>query len=83
MKIMESTAGKDFTQCQTEYVGNTRVYSISGEAFAVAVNPGFGGNGADYSDQWTNYFCLNGVWDADGQTSIVGATELKQLIFSA
>jgi hypothetical protein len=80
MKIMATTEGKNFDDHQITKSGNRRLYSVDGEVFAVATNPGFGGNGADYLDSQTRYFCLDGVWERDECTVIVDEIALEAML---
>ena len=80
MKIMTTTENKNFDDYEITKLGNKRLYSIDGEIFAVATNPGFGGNGADYSDSLTKYFCLDGVWECSTDTIIVDEIALEAML---
>ena len=50
------------------------------KAYAALYNPGHGGNGADYSDAWNQFYCLDGVWDPCSDTEIVSPEKLQSII---
>jgi hypothetical protein len=65
-----------------EYLGKLKVYlnPKDRKAYAALYNPGHGGNGADYSDAWNQFYCLDGVWDPCSDTEIVSPEKLQSII---
>lgn len=69
---------------KTEYINETtRTYTEDGKLIAVATNPTWKHDIDCHLDSHTRYFCLADVWDADGQTCIVTAEKLAQLVAEA
>jgi hypothetical protein len=84
IKVGESS---DYNPRKAEIVtlGKLKVYihHSTGLAFAVLYNIGHGGNGADYSDAWNTFWCLDGVWEPCSDTQVVSPEQLQQIIDEA
>jgi hypothetical protein len=82
IEVSQSSPGASAADALEVYLGKLKVYlnPSDGKAFATQYNVGFGGDGVGYSDAWSHFCCLDGVWDSSSNTEVVSPEKLQSII---